>query len=554
VAVGVRALPPRRRQPSAAFGCVEDMCGILFTSDSRTDDQTFDRSLRLLDHRGPDAPPAAFREGPFRLGHTRLKILDLDDRSNQPFHSADGRYVVVYNGEIYNFRELAAAHGIHGRTTSDTEVLLELYARCGPPMLRELNGMFAFVVLDRVARSVFVARDRLGVKPLYVATIGDGVAFSSEVAPLLALGASSEPDGVGLRQYLKLRACFGGRTIYDRIRVFPAGHFLADGRVQRYWDLPRGPQAAPEPDELEHLTRAAVTCRCIADVPVGCFLSGGLDSTVVAALAPVRHTWVAGFADDNEFEYARLAADAFGTEHTEVLVDPEEYVETARCMIRKRLEPLSVPNEVSLYLLAQRVKTKNTVVLSGEGADELFFGYDRVFRWAATHPFDLHAFASLYAYGSHEDPEIVEDAIAPFALEGGALEIVARFFQVAHLHGLLRRLDNSTMLSGVEARVPFVDYRLVERLAGVSLPERMRGGTPKGLLKDAFAAAIPRPCLERPKVGFPVPLAALDLRGEGTAMDRWLRFNLSVLGIDDLRDVAARVPSSGAGAAALSRP
>jgi asparagine synthase (glutamine-hydrolysing) len=204
-------------------------------------------------------------------------------------------------------------------------------------------------------------------------------------------------------------------------------------------------------------------------------------------------------------------------------------------MIEQRQEPLAVPNEVLLYEMTRAVKVENTVVLSGEGADELFAGYDRIFRWAAATPcWDLPAFAARYSYGSAGELDVVEDAVGPFLHHGSPYAIVSAFFQIAHLHGLLRRLDNATMLCHVEARVPFVDHRLVERLAGVGFDYKMAGGVVKAPLKRVFGGFLPRAIVERAKVGFPVGLENVlppDVPG-ATPMDRWFNFNLSVLGLE----------------------
>ncbi len=508
------------------------MCGILFSFDPEISDEKFLKALQLQQHRGPDAT-GFVRIEHFRMGHNRLKILDLDDRSNQPFYSRNGRYMLIFNGEIYNYRELALEHGIEQWTTSDTEVIVELYARFGPRFLHWLNGMFAMVILDTLTKVVFVARDRLGVKPLYMYRVGDRLTLASEIAPVLELSGVTRWDEIGLRQYRKLRTFFNGRTAYAGIEMFPAGHYMLDGALTRYWQLPEEVQEAPSDEELKCLIEEAVQQRLLADVPVGSYLSGGLDSTIVATLARKPHTWTVGFTEQNEFEWGKLAAEHIHSIHHEVFITPEEFIELARVMIDKRREPLSVPNEVLLYKMTQAVKQENTVILSGEGADELFFGYDRIFRWAArTNAWDSQTFTQLYAYGSHEDDEVVEEALLPFMPCGDPLNIVARFFQVAHLHGLLRRLDNATMLCAVEARVPFVDYHpLVERMAGVAFDYRMANGQVKSPLKRVFREVIPEPILYREKVGFPVPLAKLPFSGiqAQTPMDKWLVFNLTEL-------------------------
>jgi asparagine synthase (glutamine-hydrolysing) len=518
------------------------MCGLLGSTDSGVTPAAFEHALGLMHHRGPDASAHEICAGGVQLGHTRLAILDLDERSNQPFRSEDGRYLMVYNGEIYNFRELARKHRLTLRTSGDTEVLMHLWVRLGAAALHELNGMFAFVIYDTHTRQLFAARDRLGVKPLYYVQRGTDYTFSSELAPLLELYPGQSWDEVGIRQSKKLRTFFNDRTLYRDIHMFPAGHYLEDGRLRRWWALPDGPSVPPSDEELRDLVDSAVQYRNIADVEVGSYLSGGLDSTIVAGLSEQPHTWTVGSQLNNEFSWARLAADALGTKHHEVMLEEPDFLDVARDLIAHRREPLSVPNEVQLYAMTREVREHNTVILSGEGADELFFGYDRVFRWAAgSESLDLREFDRLYSYGSHEDDEVLEDALAPFRDRGATIDVVAAFFQIAHLHGLLRRLDNSTMRCSVEGRVPFVDYRLVERMAGVPISYRMAGGEVKAPLKRVFADLVPRQIIDRKKVGFPVQLQRVfegdphgDRQGDAgsPAMDRWLQFNLETLGVD----------------------
>lgn len=529
------------------------MCGILISSQAGLSAERFKDSLNILTHRGPDASGIA-QEGEWFLGHTRLKILDLDDRSNQPFYSRDGRYVMAYNGEVYNFQELAAKYGIQCRTSSDTEVIMELYCLLGAEMLNELNGMFALTIIDRLSKDIFIARDRLGIKPVYIKEQNGETIICSEIAPILELSNGVEFDLVGLRQYAKLRAFFNGRTAYKGIDMLPAGHYSLNGKLVKYWSLPEGEQDAPSDEELRELIESAVRRRCISDVEVGSYLSGGLDSTIIAGLADKPHTWTVGFDGYNEFEWARIAAEEFGSKHHEVGIQRDEFLTIAKSMVKERREPLSVPNEVLLYRMTQEVKKHNTVVLSGEGADELFFGYDRIFKWASeAKTWDLQEFSDRYSYGAHEDLEILEDVMAPFVAEGRTpLDIVARFFQIGHLHGLLRRVDNSTMLCSVEARVPFVDHTLVERMAGVPANYRMAGGVVKAPLKRVFESLIPEGIRNRKKIGFPVPLEEIffgresDQNGpQRDALDQWLKFNLHNLTGENLsiQDLGVKSPS-----------
>jgi asparagine synthase (glutamine-hydrolysing) len=506
------------------------MCGILFSNYPNISKKNFTSALYLMRHRGPDVPNGYYALDDIQFGHCRLKIIDLDNRSNQPFFSKDNRYLIIFNGEIYNYKELAKKYNIQQSTLSDTEILVELFSKLGVKMLSELNGMYAFIIYDFKKRSYFIARDRLGIKPLYYQKKGESFIFSSEIAPLLSLLGTPEIDDVGLRQYRKLRTFFNGRTIYKDIQMFPAGYYMLDGEFTQYWTLSEDERLPPDADELTSLIQSAVNYRCLSDVPVGSYLSGGLDSTIVASLSKKPHTWTVGFPDNNEFKWSRLASDKFQSEHKEVVVEYDDFLKTAKQMIQTRMEPLSVPNEVLLYLMTKAVKKKNTVVLSGEGADELFFGYDRIFRWASQNRWDVKEFSKLYSYGSGDDIEIVEDAISPFLKYGKAINIVAAFFQVAHLHGLLRRLDNSTMMCSVEARVPFVDHRLVEMLAGTPFQWRM-GKSIKEPLKKSFSNIIPKEIIKRKKVGFPVPLNNLfssNFTGDSN-MDKWLNYNIKVL-------------------------
>ncbi|WP_293749403.1 asparagine synthase (glutamine-hydrolyzing) [uncultured Paraglaciecola sp.] len=506
------------------------MCGILFTQNTKVTNKQFRSALMKMAFRGPDANGIAQHLGAW-LGHTRLKIQDLDDQSNQPFYSDCSRYVIVFNGEIYNFKELKQKFNLLTRTSSDTEVLLKLYQLLGPDMLRQLNGMFALVIYDVQQCSIFAARDRLGIKPLFYSENASGLTFSSEPSAILALGQASDVwDEIGVRQYKKLRTFFNGHTIYRDISNFPAGHYWLDGKFVEYWSLPESEQAPPSDEELRYLVESSVDYRCIADVPVGSFLSGGLDSTIIAGLAKKVHSFSAGLPNDNEFDWSKLAAAHHNSALTCIEVDPNDFLPLWKFMIRHRAEPLSVPNEVLIYAMSKILKEKITVVLSGEGADELMFGYDRIFNWANQGVWSVQEFDKRYSYGSHEDDDIIDYVMQPFQKYKSNCDRIAAFFQIAHLHGLLRRLDFATMLCGVEARVPFVDHRLVERMAGVSFQYRMAGQQVKAPLKRVFKDVIPQQIIDRKKVGFPVQLQdVMDIGSTESPMDRWLADNLKLM-------------------------
>jgi len=513
------------------------MCGLFFTQNAKADLEKLLSLNGLMHHRGPDSAGHFFRS-PFFLGFNRLSILDLSRLADQPFMSRSGKHVVIFNGEIYNYRELVKKYRLEMRTTGDTELLVELYEIYGEKILGELNGMFAFVILNLVTNTVFAARDRLGVKPLYIFSENETVAMASEISPLLDLCGSAEVDDIGLRQYKKLRTFFNGHTLYKKIKVFPPGHYYKNGVFTRYWGLPEPKETSPTDDALRDLIKSSVAYRCISDVPVASFLSGGLDSSIVTLLAKPASTWSIGFSDSNEFLWADIVAKAAGTRHQNITVSDEAFLEAARHMVIARREPLSVPNEVLIYLMAKEVRKETKVVLCGEGADELFFGYDRIFRWAAQQKsFDIEQFGELYAYGKHSDIEILEYALEPYIkVYNTPLHIVSAFFQIGHLHGLLRRLDNSTMQAGIEAREPFVDYRLIEALFGIGLDYKMQDGIVKAPLKRLFKSLLPPEIIERPKVGFPVPLERIfKAKDRADGFNSWFNFNLNILGIEPLK-------------------
>jgi asparagine synthase (glutamine-hydrolysing) len=552
-----------------------------------------------LVHRGPEKE-GYYLEPSLALGHRRLRIIDLVT-GDQPMVSQSERFVISYNGEIYNYRELRHAlesSGARFRTESDTEVLLELLAREGLTAIKRCLGMFALALWDRQKHSLTLIRDRLGVKPLWYTTLADGsLFFGSEIKALLkAPGVVRRLNRPALIDYLFYRQPGRTQSLFENIRQVAPGTALTwqAGRLEeyRYWQLEPKSQDQCSASEAVSLVReevtAAVRRRLIADVPLGAYLSGGLDSSVVVATmakhatAPVK-TFAIGFPEDgfNEFKWARLVADRYATDHHEIDIDVSDYQGLWREMICLRDAPLAVPNEVALLRMSKELKRSITVVLSGEGADELFGGYGRIFRSGDdfTRLRALNVEQNLFSADSRElflgpllkrygrtdfasDGEfflqryrwfpdelaarILRDRDTPSALteemlEGlhyaSRLDIPSRFlylFQLWHLHGLLMRLDATTMAAAVEARVPFVDHTLIEtvfplafdlkcrfRSTGSALAAATRAAddvseildTTKWMLREAFKTDLPDEVLSRKKVGFPVPLASWLDRG-----------------------------------------
>jgi asparagine synthase (glutamine-hydrolysing) len=349
--------------------------------------------VKALDHRGPDAS-GVHRDGPAVLGHTRLAIIDLRPESNQPFLSADGDVSLVFNGEIYNYKALAKdleAGGVVLRTRSDTEVILELYRRDGLDFLQELRGMFAVGLWDRKQRRLVLARDRLGKKPLFYHLGKGGLAFASELGALLADDQiQRQVDPQALHAYLALGYVPTAHAILQGVHKLAPGTMAVheDGqlRTHRYWHLQFTPAERPVPDlieELRHLLYESVSLRLVSDVPLGAFLSGGIDSSAVVAIMsklgarPVR-TFSIGFDDPDysEVEYARQVAQLYQTEHHEEVVRPQA-AELLPVLVKAYGEPFADPSALPSYLLAQMTRKHVTVALSGDGGDEAFAGYNR---------------------------------------------------------------------------------------------------------------------------------------------------------------------------------
>jgi len=369
------------------------MCGIAGIAGQSNKD-AIQEMTRVLAHRGPDGEGFYFSEG-VALGHRRLSVIDLET-GQQPMTTPDGRHTIVFNGEIYNFPELRKeleCRGTRFRTRSDTEVLLEAYAAWGNDAVRKLRGMFAFAVWDAGDRRLFVARDRLGLKPLYFAEAGQSLIFASEMKGLLAHPEiPREIDLLALDDFLTYLYVPAPRTIFRRIRELPPGHWLEwqhdHLRVSRYWDVTFAPKTQPPKDHLEEvqaLLAEAVRVRLTSDVPLGVFLSGGLDSSVVTALmarsqnAPVR-AFTLGFRDGehrySEMEYARTVAEAVGA-HTQELIVPAESAVLLGSVTRHFDEPFGNPTSLLVYQLSQLARQYVTVAMVGDGGDEVFLGYPR---------------------------------------------------------------------------------------------------------------------------------------------------------------------------------
>ena len=503
-----------------------------------------ERMMSVIEHRGPD-DSGQWAEGPCALGHRRLTIIDLSANGRQPISNEDESVWLTYNGEVYNFASLRTeleGRGHRFRSRTDSEVVVHLYEDDGPALVRRLDGMFAFGLWDTRRRRLLLARDRLGIKPLYYALAGRLLLFASEIKAILATGlVPARPNLDAVASYLAYRAPVGPMTMFEGIRSLPAGHTLVlqDGRMQveQYWDLevPRDREDRGEPyyrEGVRTLLRDAVRKRLISDVPLGAYLSGGLDSSIVVALMAQEwgagiKTYAVGFGDDgaDEFPYARMVADRYATDHTEIRLDADRYLDLLPALIEKRDAPLGVPNEVPLHEMSRVLKQDITVVLSGEGADEIFGGYGDYVRI----PFDyakarrlarlpaplrrpllggmqrkygerIHFrdeadhFLAGYKWFAPEESRALFTPPAWEAVDGAGSDTYRALFartaglsyydrvlyvlEKVHLQNLLHRVDSMTMATAVEGRVPFVDHALVEFVAAMPIRYKLRWRSP----------------------------------------------------------------------------
>jgi asparagine synthase (glutamine-hydrolysing) len=566
------------------------ICGIAFSTRSRraVDAQELVRMRDTMTHRGPD-DFGIFNQGRVGLAHRRLSIIDVAG-GHQPMHDDAGSLHIVYNGEIYNHAELRASlerRGHRYRTRCDTETILRLYQEDGPGAVDQLRGMFAFAIWDSRREELFLARDRLGEKPLYYVQADDGsLYFASEIKALLAAKATrAELNYEALPDYLANHVPSGTATLFVGVQQLLPGHTLRwrDGalEIRQYWDLSFADSKDAQRTDTDLIAEfgerftEAVRMRLMSDVPLGVFLSGGIDSASIAAVMsrlvpePIK-TFSVGFAEReaNELSYARTVADAFRTDHHEVVVSPDEFRDALPTLVWHEDRPLGHVASVPLYFVARLATDHVKVVLTGEGSDELLAGYGRYARTLHNVRLGRHYHRMVPAsvrrvvrraverlrLGSlarrklertflcipPDLPSIYFDnfAVFPRALQAQLLTPAAKE-QVAgtdpyrmmreyldrtdagtlldrllyvdsktYLHGLLMKQDQMSMAASIESRVPFLDHQLVEFAAGLPTRLKLQGSTTKRILRESMRGILPPSILARPKMGFPVPVGS----------------------------------------------
>lgn len=563
-------------------------------------------ALKELAHRGPDSS-GEFCDDRIWLGHTRLSVIDLSDAGRQPMQTRDGRYVISYNGEVYNFRRLAREHALTGlRSGTDTEIVLRLFEQAGADSFSWLNGMFAFSVYDKFERKLWLVRDRLGIKPLFYRIGEHGVSFASEIKGIHAL----EPDGracdlAALHEWLYFGNPLGGRTMFKGIRQLLPGHYLeieldSMNHVARpFWSLRAEvdrERKIPADDstlfcETRDLLENAVRRQLVSDVPVGVFLSGGIDSSAIVAFAS-RHydrrltTYSAGFdfeRGEGDLPRARRVAERFGTDHHELHIEGDNVADLISTLVRHHDMPFSDPANIPLYLMATRISPTTKVVLQGDGGDELFGGYrryaslshyrllhrlapavkavsrlmpasrlkQRIRRYAeafgANHLAETMALL-LTVEGREAPPEAVFRSDLRRAIVGSnpfsrfttcqgtfADQDIANQMSMVDLmivlpETYLEKVDRSTMAASLEVRVPFLDHELVDFVVGIPGARKIPGGNQKWLLKKALEGVVPAEVLTGPKSGLSVPYG------------KWLQGPLRTMFFDHLGSLARSSP------------
>jgi len=538
----------------------------------------------VLRHRGPDGE-GVWIDGPVGFAHRRLAIVDIVGGA-QPMTSSDGAACITYNGEIYNHPELKAeleAAGHRYRTRSDTETILHVYKDSGEACVHRLRGMFAFGLWDRSKQKLLLARDRLGIKPLYYAVTDRELLFASEIKAILAAGLRPELNEGILPEFLATGFVSGPETFFRGIRKLLPGRTLTWSREQglrerRYWQPPQsaqqnGQSLKTQSTELRARLCDAVRSHLMSDVSLGVFLSGGIDSTGLAGLMasmvkePIK-TFSVGFPDreGNELSYARLAARSIKSDHHEVTVTPEQFFRSLPRLIWHEDEPIAFPSSVPLYFVSALAREHVKVVLTGEGADELFCGYNRyrltawnqrlgqaysrvvprfarntVSRTIGGLPWSARRYLGRTFLALSPDPRsiffenfavfgeraqqglLVNRAILrsrdPFAellacyegVSGGILDRMTHTDLQTYLVELLMKQDQMSMAASVESRVPFLDHEFVEHVIGLPAESKLRGWQTKFILREALRDVVPVEILTRRKMGFPVPIG------------RWLR-------------------------------
>lgn len=555
------------------------MCGIGGFINTQYGEEDLLKMINAQSHRGPDANNFYFNsEAKVGLIHNRLSILDLSQDANQPMFSHYKRYIIVFNGEIYNFKDIASDLGIRFNTSSDTEVILEAFAKWGVDFVNKLNGMFAIAIFDTQTQFLYLFRDRLGIKPLYYYFYENQLVFGSELKAITTVIGYQEIDQQAVSDYFHFGYIPKEESIYKNIYKLPAGHFASynskELKISEYWSINKSISSKTITNyneaktELTKLLFDSIEKRLISDVPIGTFLSGGTDSSLVSAIASKvstsnLNTFSIGFkeAKYNESEHAKKIASYLKSNHHEFIVSENDVLDELDLILNDFDEPFADSSCFPTYIVSKMARKHVTVCLSGDGGDELFMGYG-AYNWAerlsnpvfwnlrnsiaatlnlgndrtkrAAMVFNCpkegkmsHIFSQeQYLFSKNEIKKLLPNHPSPFLEEKYQLQrtLTAKENQsVFDLKNYLKddllvKVDRMSMLNSLEVRVPLLDYRIVELALNVDESLKItKQGVQKYLLKDVLYNYVPKELLNHPKWGFSIPL------------QRWLKTDLKYL-------------------------
>lgn len=483
------------------------MCGFVFSfslGQCQFGKKKLVSGLHRMSWRGPDAEIYYnLNEGKVFLGHRRLAVIDPQHRSDQPMRSKCGRYHIVFNGEIFNHLEIRQSLGLDCKTLSDTETILEGYASQGEKIIPQLDGMFAFVIYDEQENRWICARDAFGIKPLCIYRSKGAAIVCSEAAVIAGI-VGARPDADSVEEWRVVRRPVPGFSFFENIReVMPGTVERSDGTSWRYYVLQPSSEDFCQ-ERFERLLRESVAAHELSDVSNVGLLSGGLDSGVLAALSNTYKYYTVGLDANNEFSGAEETASCLSKSLVRITITEYELRENWRHLTSLRGEPLSVPNEGLIYPVCKAMQDNEKVILTGEGADELLFGYDGIYRWSVSTAWSgVEDFLQRYGYSSSTRPTQRLLGYIENLREGKSLiEFVEDFFYDFHLPGLLRRMDFASMAASKEARVPFVSKALVEYMYRKPIQTKIDRLESKIPLRRFAKKLGLQGALDRKKIGF----------------------------------------------------
>ncbi|MTI21191.1 asparagine synthase (glutamine-hydrolyzing) [Fulvivirga sp. RKSG066] len=579
------------------------MCGITgiyaFNMIGRMSMINVANATKALSSRGPDFQDI-YNDQQVALGHRRLSIIDTSAEGHQPMWDRSGRYCIIFNGEIYNYKALKQqleSQDVQFHSQCDTEVLLELYIKEGPKCLDKLNGFFAFAVYDKQDATLFIARDRLGIKPLYFLHDENRVLFASEMKSILSYGIEKNLDFTALRTYLQLNYIPAPRTIFKDVKKLLPGQCMTitnqNVSIETYYEVKKQPlnkdSYEKQQQSFSHLLEKSVLKRLVADVPLGSFLSGGIDSSVIAALAskhkPDIHTFSIGFSEEkffDETDYARAVAKKLGTEHTVFSLTNKDLYQHVNQILDYIDEPFADSSAIAVYILSQETRKHATVALSGDGADELFAGYnkhaafykilqggskaelvkalgpvwsvlpksrnnpvtnifrqldrfskgsklnakERYWRWAGfvneNEADSLLSESSIHNLERQDYEEFKQEILKHIPEKEDINDLLLTDVKLVLPDDMLTKVDRMSMANSLEVRVPFLDHEVVEFAFSLPTDSKINSNIRKRIVQDTFRDILPEELYNRPKKGFEVPLL------------KWFRKEMKSLIEDDL--------------------